>query len=187
MIDIIQAGLNKAEQGMHKAYNHTQAEFSKIRAGKALPSMLDGVNILYYGTNTPISQIASITTSDARTLLIKAWEKTYIPEIEKAILNSKLALTPQNDGEVIRINIPPLSEERRKELVKQVKVEAEKGKIAIRNIRKDVKEHLKTLQKSGAAEDLVKKSEEKLQEITDRFIRQVDELVAHKETAIMEV
>jgi ribosome recycling factor len=187
MIDIIQEELKKAEQTMNKAYNHTQIEFSKIRAGKASPSMLDNISILYYGTSTPIMQLASITTPDAKTICIKPWEKNQLHAIEKAILNSKLALTPQNDGEIVRINIPPLSEERRKELVKQVKAEAEKGKVAMRNIRKDIKTQLKNLQKNGAAEDLVKKSEEKLQEITDRFILQVDELMAHKEAAIMEV
>jgi ribosome recycling factor len=187
MIDIIQEQLDKAEQAMHKAYNHTQGEFGKIRAGKALPNMLDGITILYYGNSTPISQVASITTPDARTLLIKPWEKSCIAEIEKAILNSRLALTPQNDGEVVRINIPPLTEERRKDLVKQVKLEAEKGKVVIRNIRKEAKDQLKNLQKEGAAEDLVKKSEDKLQEVTDRFIHKVDELVTQKEAAVMEV
>jgi ribosome recycling factor len=187
MIEIIQEQLDKAERAMHKAYNHTQGEFGKIRAGKALPNMLDGITIFYYGNTTPISQVASITTPDARTLLIKPWEKGSIPEIEKAILNSKLALTPQNDGEIIRITIPPLTEERRKDLAKQVKLEAEKGKIAIRNIRKEAKEHLKNLQKEGAAEDLVKKSEDKLQEVTDRFIHKFDELVKQKEAAIMEI
>ena len=187
MIDDIQQQLDQAQETMHKAYNHIQAAFTKIRAGRAMPNMLDGINIQYYGHITPISQIASITTPDARTLMIKPWEKNHIPEIEKAILNSRLTVMPQNDGEAIRINIPPLTEERRKDLVKQVKNESEKGKIAIRNIRKAIKEHLKHLQKQGIAEDVVKKAEEQLQTLTDQFIGKIDELLVHKEAAILEV
>lgn len=183
----IQAYLDKAQQAMEKSYERTQAEFAKIRAGRAMPSMLDGLMVMYYGNPTPINQVASISTPDARTLMIKPWEKKLIAELEKTIFNSKLALTPQNDGETVRINIPPLTEERRKELVKQVKGESEKGKIAIRNARKDTKEGFKQLQKAGVSEDEVKVAEEKAQKLTDTYIQKIDTLLSHKEAEIMEV
>jgi len=152
-----------------------------------MPNMLDGIMVMYYDNATPINQVASISSPDARTLAIKPWEKKIIPEIEKAILNSKLGLTPQNDGETVRLNIPPLTEERRKDLVKQVRSEAEKGKVAVRNVRKEVKETLKQLQKAGTSEDAIKKAEEQAQKLTDDAINKVDELLGHKETEIMEV
>jgi len=186
-MDEIQKQLEKADQLMQKAYVHTQVEFSKIRAGRAMPDMLDGLQIMYYDTMTPINQVAAITTPDARTLAIKPWEKRCISEIEKAILNSRLGLNPQNDGETIRIIIPPLTEERRKDLVKQVKNEAEKGKVAMRNIRKDIKEALKHLQKEGASEDDIKTAEDKLQNLTDKRIQHIDTLLGHKEAEILEV
>lgn len=186
-MDDIQQRLTHAEQAMHKAYTHTQVAFSKIRVGRAMPNMLDGIMVAYYGNATPLSQMASISTPDAKTLLIKPWEKHYMPEIEKAILNSQLALTPHNDGEVVRINIPPLTEERRKSLVKQVKNEAEKGRVGIRNLRKEAKEALKHLQKEGVAEDMIKKAAASLQELTDQYIHDIDQLLAHKEAAVMEV
>ncbi|MHA7877928.1 MAG: ribosome recycling factor [Bacteroidota bacterium] len=179
--------LEQAGHAMENAYVRTQKEFAKIRAGRALPSMLDGVLVPYYGHETPIDQVASISTPDARTLAIRPWEQRLIPDLEKAILNSKLALTPQNDGETIRINIPPLTEERRKALVKQVKAEAEKGRIVVRGARKDVKEILKKLQKSGASEDAVKKAEEQAQKLTDTYINKLDTLLARKEAEVMEV
>ena len=186
-MDDIQKQLEQAEQAMEKAYIHTQVEFGKIRAGRAMPNMLDGIMVAYYGNTTPINQIAAITAPDARSLTIKPWEKNFIPEIEKAILNSSLGLMPQNDGEVIRITIPPLTEERRKNLVKQVKNEAEKGRISVRNIRKEVKEVFKHLQKEGASEDAITIAEEKLQALTDRYINKVDQLLTHKEAEVMEV
>lgn len=186
-MDEVQAYLEKAKSAMEKSYEHTQAEFLKIRAGRAMPGMLEGLMVMYYGNPTPINQVASISTPDARTLMIKPWEKKLIAELEKAILNSKLALTPQNDGETIRINIPPLTEERRKELVKQVKGEVEKGKVAIRNARKDTKEGFKNLQKSGTSEDEIKTAEEKAQKLTDTYIQKIDTLLGHKEAEIMEV
>lgn len=172
---------------MEKACGRTRSEFAKIRAGRAMPHMLDGVMVMYYGNATPINQVASVSSPDARTLAIKPWEKKIIPEIEKAILNSKLGLTPQNDGETVRLNIPPLTEERRKDLVKQVRNEAEKGKIAVRNVRKEAKETLKQLQKAGTSEDAVKTAEEQAQKLTDSYISQIDDLLAHKEAEIMEV
>ncbi|XWN34843.1 MAG: ribosome recycling factor [Roseivirga sp.] len=183
----IQEQLERAAHTMEKAYAHTQAELAKIRAGRALPSMLDGLLVAYYGQATPINQVASVSTPDARTLAIKPWEKGLIAEIEKAILNSQMGLTPQNDGELIRINIPPLTEERRKLLVKQVKGEVEKGRVAIRNIRKEVKEALKQLQKAGSSEDGIKRAEEQAQKLTDTSINQLDALLARKEAEVMEV
>lgn len=186
-MDELQEHLKKAEVAMGKAYERTQAEFSKIRAGRAMPNMLDGILVMYYGNATPINQVASISTPDARTLAIKPWEKKIISEIEKAILNSKLGLMPQNDGEIVRLNIPPLTEERRKDLVKQVRGEAEKGKVAVRNVRKEVKESFKQLQKAGASEDAIKKSEEQAQKLTDASVAKIDELLARKEAEVMEV
>lgn len=183
----IQKQLEKADQLMQKAYAHAQIEFSKIRAGRAMPDMLDGIQILYYGNLTKLNQAAAITTPDARTLVIKPWEKQYLAEIEKAIVNSKLGLTPQNDGEVVRIVVPPLTEERRKELAKQAKNEAEKGRVVIRNIRKDIKEAFKNLQKEGAPEDLIKRSEDKLQTLTDKHIQTIDTLLTHKEAELMSI
>lgn len=186
-MDEIQEYLKKVEGAMGKAYERAQGEFAKIRAGRAMPNMLDGVVVIYYGNATPLSQVASVSSPDARTLAIKPWEKKLIPEIEKAILNSKLGIVPQNDGETVRLNIPPLTEERRKDLVKQVKGEAEKGKVGIRNVRKEAKETFKQLQKAGTSEDAIKKAEEKVQKLTDTYITKIDGLLAHKEAEVMEV
>lgn len=186
-MDDIQQVLVHAEQAMHKACAHTQVAFSKIRAGRATPNMLDQIMVAYYGNATPISQIASVSTPDARTLVIKPWEKGLIPEIEKAILSSSLALAPQNDGEVIRLNIPSLTEERRKNLVKQVRNEAEKGRVGVRNLRKEAKEALRNLPKEGISEDRVKKAETKLQELTDHYIQHISQLLARKEDEAMQV
>lgn len=181
----IQKQLEIADEYMQKAYTHTDIEFNRVRAGRAMPTMLDNVQMLYYGNLVPLKQVAAITSSDAKTLNIRPWEKSSIGDIERAIINSNLGFRPQNDGENIRIIIPPLTEERRKDLVKQVKHEAEKGKIAIRNIRKDSKESFKQLQKDGASEDVIKRSEEKLQTITDKYIQKIDKLLAQKEEELM--
>ncbi len=181
----IEIYLETAKEMMVSAVQHTQSEFAKIRAGKAIPSMLDGVEVEYYGTMTPLNQVAGVTTPDARTLSIKPWEKTIIPDIEKAIINSGLGLNPQSDGEQIRINIPPLTEERRTQLVKQVKAEAEKGKVSIRNARKDTNDSLKKL--DGISEDLIKDAENDVQKLTDDFSAKIDDLVAAKEQDIMTV
>ena len=187
MDDMIQACLEKAQHAMDKVYVHVQAAFAKVRAGRALPSMLDGLMVMYYGNETPIGQVASISAPDARTLAIKPWEARLIPELEKAIFHSRLALTPQNDGETIRLNIPLLTEERRQGLVKQIRAEAEKGKEAVRNARKEAKEALKHLQKTGTSEDEVKTAEGKVQELTDTYIKQIDTLLSRKEAEIMTV
>jgi ribosome recycling factor len=179
--------LAEAIEQMEKALRHTGVEFNKIRAGKAMPSMVDGLYVDYYGTNTPIAQAATISTPDARTLLIRPFEKKMIAEIEKAIKASDLGLNPQNDGENIRLNLPPLTEERRRDLVKQVKVEAEAGKVGVRNVRKDVNEGLRKLQKDGASEDLVRDAEETVQKYTDQHIAKIEQMVEAKEKEIMTV
>lgn len=183
----IELYLDDAKDTMEKALKHTNIELAKIRAGKAMPSMLDGLMIDYYGSMSPINNIASINTPDARSLVIKPFEKKMIAEIEKAIKNSNLGLNPQNDGEIIRLNIPQLSEERRKELVKKVKAEIEIGKVNIRNIRKDTNESLRKLLKEGASEDDIKRAEDKVQALTDSYIGKVDTMLSAKEAEIMTV
>lgn len=183
----LQLYLDDAKESMEKAVAHTQQEFSRIRAGKAMPSMLDGIVVEYYGNPTPINQVASINTPDARSIVIKPWEKKIISDIERAIINSDLGLNPQNDGELIRLNIPPLTEERRKELVKQSKHESENGKISIRNIRKETLHHIKALLKEGLSEDEEKKAEVEVQELTDKYIARIESLLVKKEEEIMKV
>jgi ribosome recycling factor len=170
---------------MNKAINHVSLELTKIRAGKANPSMLDGIMVSYYGAMSPLQQVSSMTTPDARTIFIKPWEKSLIQEIEKSIINANLGLTPQNDGQQIIINIPMLTEERRKQLVKQVSQECEHGKVSIRSIRKDTNESLKKIK--GVSEDDVKNAEEKVQKLTDEFILKIDNLLKKKEAEIMTV
>jgi ribosome recycling factor len=183
----IQLFLEDAKDSMEKTVKHTGAELNKIRAGKAMPSMLDGLSVEYYGTMTPINQVATVNTPDARTILIKPFEKKMIGEINKAINNSDLKLTPQLDGDMVRLNIPPLTEERRRELVKKVKNEIEAGKVGIRNIRKDTNESLRKLLKEGASEDEVKRAEDKVQNLTDSYIAKIDVLFTNKESEIMTV
>lgn len=170
---------------MTKAINHAGNELAKIRAGKANPSMLDGIQVSYYGTMTPLNQVSSLTTPDARTIFIKPWEKGMISEIEKAILTANLGLNPQNDGQQVIINVPMLTEERRKQLVKQVGQECEHGRVSVRNIRKEINEHLKKIK--GVSEDDVKNAEEKVQKMTDEFINKIDTLMKKKEVEIMTV
>ncbi|RAU83894.1 ribosome recycling factor [Pontibacter arcticus] len=187
MTEEIQFYLSDAEESMQKAVNHTNAELTKIRAGKASPSMVEDLRVDYYGTATPISQVANIIAVDARTLMIKPWEKNMLGEINKAIKNSDLGLNPQQEADGVRLNIPALTQERRRELVKQVKNETESGKISIRNIRKDVNEALRKLQKEGTAEDAVRDAEAKVQKMTDANIVKIDELLSKKEAEIMTV
>ncbi|MDO6438372.1 ribosome recycling factor [Cyclobacterium sp. 1_MG-2023] len=183
----IQLYLEEAKSLMDKAVQHTIAELIKIRAGKAMPNFLDGIMVVYYGNPTPLQQVASITTPDARTLAIKPWEQKLIPEVEKAIINSDLGLNPQNNGEMVLLSVPPLTEERRKNLVKQVKNECENGKISIRNVRKDTNDGLRKLQKEGVAEDDVKRAEDTVQKMTDQHSAKIDELYAKKEAEIMTI
>ena len=179
--------LEEAKDHMEKSLSHVSHMLAKIRAGRAMPSMLDGLMVEYYGNPTPINQVASINTPDAKTLAIKPWEKTILSEIERTIINSDLGLNPQNDGEIIRLNIPPLTEERRKDLVKQSRHEAEHGRVSIRNVRKETNDHLRQLLKEHVAEDAVKKAELHVQELTDEYIKKVDEMVSKKEEEIMHV
>lgn len=187
MEEEIQMYLDEAKELMEKAVQHTNSELNKIRAGKAVPNMLDSIQVEYYGSPTPLNQVASVTVPDARTLMVRPFEKTVIQGIEKAIRDSDLGFNPQNDGENIRINIPALTEERRKQLVKQVKQEIESGKVSIRNARKDINSALKDLQKEGASEDDVKKAEEKVQKLTNEFSGKMEDLYEKKETELMTV
>lgn len=181
----IELYIEEAREQMTKSINHVSSEISKIRAGKASPSMLDGIVVEYYGSMSPLSQVSSITAPEARTLFIKPFEKSLIREIETAIMAANLGLTPQNDGNTVIINIPMLTEERRKQLVKQVHGECEEGKIRIRGIRKDTNEQLKKIK--GASEDDVKNGEETVQKATDEFILKIDALMKKKEAEIMTV
>lgn len=183
----IEIYLDTAREMMEKAVAHTKVELAKIRAGKAMPSMLDGLMVEYYGTPTPINQVASVSTPDARTIFIKPWEKSMIGAIEKAIINSDLGLNPQNDGENIILNVPQLTEERRMQLAKQAKSATEDGKISIRNARKEANDELKKLLKDGVSEDAVKGAEDDVQGLTDKFTKKMDELFEHKEKEIMTV
>tara|TARA_A100001011_G_scaffold212678_1_gene220899 strand:- start:1783 stop:2343 length:561 start_codon:yes stop_codon:yes gene_type:complete len=176
--------LEDTRERMNKSIQFLISELKKIRAGKAMPNMLDGISVDYYGAPTPLIQVASITTPDTRTLFIKPWEKTIIQEIEKAIMNSDLGLSPQNDGENVFINIPPLTEERRILLAKQIKSEGEKGKISIRAVRKESNEFIKKLSNEGVSEDLIKDGEVEVQKITDNKINKIDEVVQNKEKEI---
>ncbi len=181
----IELYLDEAKDLMNKAYTHVGHELTKIRAGKANPSMLDGIMVSYYGAMTPLNQVASMTAPDARTIFIKPWEKSTIHEIERAIQNANLGLNPQNDGQQVIINIPMLTEERRKQLVKQVAQEGEHGKISVRTIRKETNESLKKIK--GAPEDDLKDAEDQVQKLTDEFIARIDALLKKKEVEIMTV
>ncbi len=172
---------------MNKAIIHLESELQKIRAGKANPQMLDSIHVDYYGTMTQLGQVANVNTPDARTIVIQPWEKSMIGPIEKAILAANLGLTPQNDGLVVRLNIPPLSEERRKDLVKKAKAEGEVARVSIRNIRRDSNELIKAAQKKGLPEDEAKAAEEKTQQLTNGFILKVDKHLDTKEKEIMTV
>ncbi|WP_194776464.1 ribosome recycling factor [Pararhodonellum marinum] len=183
----IELQLEETQELMKKAVEHTSSELLKIRAGKAMPNLLDGLLVSYYGAPTPIQQVASINTPDARTLTIKPWERNLISEIEKAIVNSDLGLAPQNNGEIVLLSIPPLTEERRKTLAKQAKMECESGKISIRTVRKDTNDALKKLQKEGISEDEIKRAEERVQKFTDQYSTKIDELLEKKEAEIMKV
>lgn len=172
---------------MKKAIVHLESELQKVRAGKANPQMLEGLVVDYYGTPTPINQVANVTVADARTLTLQPWEKSMIAPIERAIMQANLGVTPQNDGQMIRLFLPPLTEERRKELVKRVNAEGEQGKIALRNIRRDMIESVKKLQKDGLSEDEAKDAESHIQGITDKNIAAVDQHCKDKEKEIMTI
>lgn len=187
MNDLIKKQLQDAQATMDKAILHCEAELTKIRAGKASAGMLDGIMVDYYGSPTPLSQVASINTPDARTLILQPWEKTLLTPIERAIMEANIGINPQNDGIVIRLVVPPLTEERRKELVKKVKEEAERGRITVRNIRKDANEKIKKLKGESVSDDEIKTGEAEVQKITDAYIIKVDKHAEAKEKDIMTV
>jgi ribosome recycling factor len=172
---------------MKKAIAHLESELSKIRAGKATVQIVDGIFVDYYGNPTPINQVANITIPDARTISLQPWERNMIAPIERAIIASNIGLNPQNDGNYIRLFLPPLTEERRKEFVKRANGEGEQAKIALRNIRRDSIEQVKKLQKEGLSEDIAKEGENRIQGITDKHIALVDQLCKDKEKDIMTV
>jgi ribosome recycling factor len=176
-----------AEDLMKKAIGHLEAELVKIRAGKANPQMLDGIIVDYYGSPMPINQVANISAMDARTLSIQPWEKNMLQPIERAIIAANIGLNPQNDGNLIRLFLPPLTEERRKELVKRCQGEGEHSKVAVRNIRRDAIEGIKKLQKNGLSEDAAKDAEAGMQQVTDKFIAVIEKHLSSKEKEIMSV
>ena len=179
--------LNPAEEKMELAVEYLDEALAHIRAGKANAKIFDGIRVEYYGSHVPISNVANISVPDARTIAITPWEKAMFKEIEKAIINSELGIMPENNGEVIRLCIPPLTEERRKTLVKQSKNEAEQAKISVRNARRDAIEGLKKAIKNGMPEDVSKDGEDKVQKIHDKYMKKIDEIFAAKEKEILTV
>jgi len=177
-----------AKSRMEKAISNLKKELATIRTGRANPAMLDKVHVEYYGADTPLNQMANVSTPDPRTLMIQAWDKSALSDIERAISKADLGLVPSSDGVVIRINIPPLTEDRRKELVKVAKKIGEESKVAIRNVRRDANDEMKKLEKSGdVSEDDARRSQEEIQKITDKFIEEIDSIVNTKEKEILEV
>ncbi|MCC8173558.1 MAG: ribosome recycling factor [Odoribacter sp.] len=179
--------LDDAKEQMQNALNHLENELAKIRAGKANPKILMDVLVDYYGSPTPLSQVANVSVPDPRTISVQPWEKQMIAPIEKAIRNANLGLNPDNNGEVVRINIPPLTEERRRDLVKQSKGTGETAKISIRNARRDTIDHFKKMVKDGLPEDMAKDAEAEVQKLTDSFSKKVEEMLAVKEKDIMTI
>jgi ribosome recycling factor len=187
MSELIKKQVADARVQMDKAIDHCDSELQKIRAGKANPAMLDDIVIDYYGSPTPLSQVGSVNTPDARTIIVQPWEKSLLAPIEKAIKEANLGVNPQNDGVIIRINVPPLTEERRRDLAKRAKGEAENGKVAVRSIRKDANEKIRKLKADGVSEDEMKVGEAEVQKLTDAYIIKVDKLSEAKEKDIMTV
>ena len=179
--------LESTEESMNGTIAHLEKEFLNIRAGKASPAMLGGVFVDYYGSATPLSQVSKISVPDARTITLQPFEKNMLQAIEKAIMIANLGLNPMNNGDVIIISVPPLTEERRRELAKQAKAEAEDAKIGIRNARKDANTDIKKLEKEGTSEDICKSAEDEVQNLTNAFIKKIDELLVEKEAEIMKV
>ena len=175
------------KEANQKSLVHLENELIKIRAGKASPAMLNGVMIEYYGSMTPLQQVANVNTTDARTIIVQPWEKPLLNDIAKGIINANLGLNPQNNGEQLIITVPPLTEERRRDLVKRAKTEAENAKIGVRNNRKDAIDMIKDLKNEGLSEDMVKLGEEEVQKITNSYIKKVDELLEVKEKDIMTI
>ena len=187
MNEDVQFVLEVAEEKMLKVLNYLELELSRIRAGKANPHLLDGIMVDYYGTMTPLNQVSNISTPDPKTIAIQPWEKSLIGTIEKAIMASNLGITPVNNGEIIRIVIPALTEERRRNLVKQVKQEGENAKVSIRNARREANDEIKQLQKGSLPEDEGKKAELEVQKLTGEYSEKVDQVIASKEKEVMTV
>lgn len=187
MTDNLSFILEEGKDSMTKAINHLETELVKIRAGKANPAMLDGIVVDYYGNPTQINQVGNISAMDARTISIQPWEKNMLQPIERAIIAANIGINPQNDGNIIRLFLPPLTEERRKEMVKRSNAEGEQAKVAVRSIRRESIEQIKKLQKDGLSEDQAKDAETEIQEMTDKFISLVEKHLAAKEKEIMSV
>lgn len=179
--------LDSTKESMQGAISHLEKQFSNIRAGKASPAMLGSVTVDYYGSQTPLNQVGNVATPDARTITIQPFEKSMIQEIEKGIMNANLGFNPMNNGESVIISVPPLTEERRRELVKQAKAEAEESKIGVRNDRKSANNEIKKLEKEGLSEDLAKNMETDIQTLTNSHIKKIDEMLIVKEKEIMTV
>jgi ribosome recycling factor len=187
MTDDLSIIIDDGKDSMTKAINHLETELVKIRAGKASPAMLNGIVVDYYGNPTPIDQVGNISAMDARTISIQPWEKNMLQPIERAIIAANIGINPQNDGNIIRLFLPPLTEERRKEMVKRCNGEGEQAKVAVRSVRRDGIEHIKKLQKDGLSEDQAKDAETEIQEMTDKFISLVEKHLEAKEKEIMSV
>jgi ribosome recycling factor len=187
MTEEIEFILESTEESMQGSIAHLEKEFLNIRAGKASPAMLGSVFVDYYGAATPLSQVSKISVPDARTITLQPFEKNMLQAIEKAIMIANIGFNPMNNGDVIIISVPPLTEERRRELAKQAKAEAEDAKIGVRNVRKDSNNEIKKLEKEGTSEDVCKSAEDEVQNLTNSFIKKIDELLAEKEAEIMKV
>ena len=187
IMDDVKTYLNTAEEKMSMAIEFLDEALAHIRAGKANPRILDGIRVDYYGSQAPLSNVANISVPDARTIVITPWEKSMFRVIEKAILDSELGITPENNGEIIRLSIPPLTEERRKALVTQSKQEAENAKVSVRNARRDVIDALKKAQKEGMSEDVAKDGETSAQKLHDKYMKKIDDIFAEKEKEILTV
>ena len=187
MNEDVQLIYEMTKERMEKAIEHLDNELIRIRAGKANVHILDGIMVEYYGTPTPLNQVSNISTPDAKTIMIQPWEKTMIGPIEKALMNSNVGITPMNNGEVIRLGIPQLTEERRRDLVKQVKNEGENARVSVRNSRRDANDEYKQMQKDGLSEDEAKTAEESIQKLTDEFSEKVEKIVESKEEDIMTI
>ena len=187
MSDELTLIIEESTESMDNAINHLQSELIKVRAGKATPNIVDGIVVDYYGNPTPIQQVGNISVADARTLTIQPWEKNMLQPIERAIIAANIGINPQNDGNMIRLFLPPLTEERRKELVKRAQNEGEQSKVAIRAIRRESMEQIKKLQKNGLSEDVTKDAENSIQVLTDKYISLVDKYLGTKEKEIMTV
>ena len=177
-----------ARDRMQKALENLELEFKRLRTGRASIALVDGIRVEYYGTSTPLNQLATLTIPEPRTIMIQPWDTTIVGEVEKAILKSELGLTPMNDGKIIRINVPPLTEERRRDLVKVIKKKAEEAKVAVRNIRRDANEMVKDLKKEKEiSEDDQFRAQDEIQKITDEFISNIDSVYNTKETEVLEI